>query len=794
MTKPSLGSGLGRLVSMDRRELIDRLRQYLTARADLLRYGGHHDFAAGLRAGPTPVEGRFFFEAAEVQGLCSALKQVFPREADDIVCRAEKSCRHHFELLGYENLDYGAVIDWHLDVVHGRRGPRKAWFKIKYLDFEEVGDAKITWELSRHQHFVTLAKAYSLTGDEKFAGEVLAQWKHWHRENPYPIGMHWASSLEVAFRSLSWIWTYFLLRDSSLFTPDLRTEWHSALNLSGRHIETYLSTYFSPNTHLLGEALALFFLGTLFPTMRSASRWQRRGWEILENEAVRQVRKDGFYFEQSTYYHVYALDIFLHARILAALNGVQISPGFDEILQRMLDALLLLGRAGIPPTIGDDDGGRLFDPRRNRAEHMLDPLATGAVLYRRGDLKAGAGTPREETLWLFGSQGLAAFAALAATPPSVSSTVLRDSGLYLMEDEAADQQLLIEAGPLGSGNGGHAHAAALSVALVRKGRSLLGDSGTFEYVGDSGERARLRGTSAHNTMQIDGRDQADGTGPFAWKNPPRVKVEQWITGRCFDFFQGSHNGYSRSPSPVIHRRWVFHVKRSFWLVHDLAEGRGLHQLDIAWHIGSTLSPDASEHIFTDELGGVAVFAAEAHSWSESLRRESWSPVYGLREQAFVVHFQALAELPAAFATLVIAGENTELLGRFETIEGSSAAAVYGYRYSSVRQKSDFFFADDSAPWKLSAWASDADFLCWSFDREREQYMLILCNGSYVDAGGRRILNCDGRVSYAEVLSSSMKADVFSSDPERVVLPQPLDQVWTDGELIAPSSDPKGMGV
>ena len=162
------------------------------------------------------------------------------------------------------------------------------------------------------------------------------------------------------------------------------------LNLNGRHIETYLSTYFSPNTHLLGEALALFFLGTLFPVCRRASAGGDVGWEILQREAAKQVRKDGFYFEQSTYYHVYALDMFLHARILAANNGIAISRRSIAILQRMLDALLMLCRAGLPPMFGDDDGGRLFDPRL-RAEHMLDPLATGAVLYGRGDFKSLAG-------------------------------------------------------------------------------------------------------------------------------------------------------------------------------------------------------------------------------------------------------------------------------------------------------------------------------------------------------------------------------------------------------------------
>jgi hypothetical protein len=795
MTNVSIGDRFGRLTSMDRHELIDRLRQSLTGRADVLRYRGGTALENSQTAQPA-AGGHFFFAPAEVPSVCALVRHVFPAQADNVVLQAEKICRHRFDLLGYENLDYGAEIDWHLDPVHGKRGPRKPWFKIKYLDFEAVGDSKITWELNRHQHFVTLAKAYWLTGDDKFAREIFAQWSHWHEQNRYPIGMNWASSLEVAFRSLSWIWTFFLLQECPLFTADLHRQWQAALNLSGRHIETYLSTYFSPNTHLLGEALALFFLGTLFPSLRSAARWQRRGWEILEREAAKQVRRDGFYFEQSTYYHVYAVDMFLHARILAGLNGIPISPQFDQMVQRMLNALLLLGRAGRTPKIGDDDGGRLLDASRNRTEHMLDPLATGAVLYRRGDFKFAAGGAREEILWLLGAPGLAEFDSLPSLQPSAASTALPDSGIYLMADEKTGQQLLIDAGPLGSGSGGHAHAGVLSICLIRNGQDLLLDPGTFEYVGDSGERARLRGTGAHNTMQVDGRDQADATGPFAWKNPPRVQVEQWIAGHEFDLFQGSHEGYSRLPSPVVHRRWVFHRKEKFWLVRDLAAGAGSHQLDIAWHIGPTMSPASSkEFLFTGEVGSLALLAAEGHGWSQSVRRDSWSPAYGRAERASVVSFGVHSELPADFATLLLAGEGVPSdLGRLVRVNSFARGAVSGYRYSNSRQEHAFFYAPQPGPWTLGTWASDADFLYSSFDPEREEYTLILCNGSYADAGGRRVLTCGKRVSYAEVLSVAMKVEMFSSDPEQIELQQPLDRMWAERDLIVPGNDPKGMGV
>ncbi len=793
----NLSRRVGRLAAMDRREVFDRVRQYLTARADVLRFRNGRALEETTEE-PESRLGRFFFAPSDLPSLFATLKKDFPAQAEEIVQGAERICQHRFDVLGYEHLDYGTPIDWHLDAVHGKRAAKKPWFKIKYLDFEQVGDSKITWELNRHQHFVTLAKAYGLTGDERFAHEIFAQWAHWHQENPYPIGMNWSSSLEVAFRSLSWIWTFFFLQPSPLFTNALRKQWQSALSLNGRHIEAYLSTYFSPNTHLLGEALALFFIGTLFPGLESAARWRQRGWNILEREAAKQVREDGFYFEQSTYYHVYALDMFLHGRILADLNEVEISPRFDQILQRMLNALVSLGCAGVPPSLGDDDGGRLFDARRNRAEHMLDPLATGAAFYRRGDFKFLARTLREETLWLLGEKGLTDFASLSASRPQADSTALIDSGFFLMSDENSNQQLLIDAGLLGSGSGGHGHADALSVCLVGNGENVLIDPGTFEYVGPSGERSRLRGTAAHNTMLVDGHDQAEQASPFSWKRFPNVTVEKWINGKCFDLFQGSHDGYARLASPVIHSRSVFHKKGEFWLVRDLAEGRGMHELDIAWHLAPAMVRDASGRLrFNSTPVNFALLTVEDGRWSSRIREDYYSPAYGHKERMKAVSLHAKVELPADFATLLIAGENLPTdVDRLERLEGSIPGRICGYRYSNSRQEHFFFFAS-SPLWSVAGWVSDAEFLCFSFNREEEEFSLILCNGTYADAGGLRVITSRQRVRYAEISSRAGVVEILSSHPDEVELNRPLDRLWAEKRPVTQGQDlrdSKGTGA
>ncbi len=750
---------------MDRDELITRSQQALGKRIDGALSQVGWEFSTRLTRQTPTAPRQFFFKQEEVPAVLSLLRERLPAECEQIVRRAERICRHRFDLLGYEDLDYGPDTYWNLDRVHGKRAPTKLFYKLHYLDFSECGDVKVTWELNRHQHFVTLAKAYQITKEERFASEIFDQWDDWHRKNPYPIGINWASSLELAFRSLSWCWAFFLLGTTAEQRPAFRQQFLRAQALHGRYIERYLSTYFAPNTHLLGEAVALFFLGTLIPELHAAKRWQRLGWETVLQEAQRQVRPDGLHFEQSVYYHVYALDFFLHARILASKNGIQIPQEFDETLQKMLTALCHLARGGSPPRLGDDDGGRLFDGNRNRPEHVLDPLATGAVLYRRGDFKFVAGGLREETLWLLGGVGAAAFDQLSAELPAQGSVALTASGLYLMVDTGSGRQIGIDAGPLGSGSCGHGHADALSICVSDAAGPVLIDCGTLEYVGGGTERHRYRGTSAHNTLVVDGADQATPKGPFGWADYPDTRAEVWVTGQNFDLFMGSHNGYQRLDGNVIHRRWVFSLKSRFWLVRDVVQGKGKHQLSIFWHLAPEFSPCANRDGFVHSTGKSLDVVVPA-GWSRTLEPGAWSPVYGRADVAPLLRFGTVAELPCEFVTLFRDGMEGTESGELQMDRQDAAS---GYCYRTPDERHAIIFANSEAPWTLGSWTSDAGFLYWGSDRRRERGSLIFCNGTYVNFSGQPIVSSSQRIRRCEIMEGNGAREVFVSDSDAVVV-------------------------
>ena len=756
-----------RLARMNRHELLDRSRQEVSKRADIVLSRLGFDFLQSMVRTTNVRSHQFFFTAASVEAVLNLLRQRAPQQAEQIVRQANKICRHQFDLLGYEDLDYGDPIHWHLDRVHGKQAPKSAFYKIGYLDFDEVGDSKVTWELNRHQHLVTLAKAYRLTNDRHYTDEIFEQWRQWHAENPYAIGINWASSLEVAFRSLSWIWMYQLLAGTPALPPDFRNQWLRAQALNGRYIERYLSTYFSPNTHLLGEAVALLFLGTMCPEIFRAELWKSRGWEIVLQEARRQVRADGFHFEQSSYYHVYAIDFFLHAVVLARLNELTVPVEFEKTLENMLEALLLLGRAGAPARFGDDDGGRLVDPRRNRSEHLLDPLATGAVLFRRGDFKSVAGELPEETIWLLGEDGVAEWDRLQTQPPRMDSAGLASAGLYVLATAMPPSQLVIDAGAQGGQGAGHGHADALSICLQSQGHSMLIDPGTLQYVGDGQERDLFRTTAMHNTLSVDGVSQSEPAGPFAWKQLTNTKAEQWIAGKSFDLFVGSHDGYCRLASPVRHRRWIFSLKSGLYLVRDLAQGQGKHRLDIAWHLGPEMQFQA-EHLFEvkGSSRGLAVLCAEGHGWSDEVRQGLWSPVYGIKEPITVMKFGTVTELPAEFVTLLIPLEEARgIPGKLMVMSEKTATRVKAYLYSTPLEEFSFFFAERGQGWNHGRVASDAEFVCWQKRRDGEDQLLIFCNGSYVEIDGQRVLGFKQTISDCEMRSRSGGNEVRSSESD-----------------------------
>ncbi len=704
---------------------------------------------AHFRTRTTP---RFCAAFAEPAATRVALRQRFaPRNETILLARARKIVSGQFDLLGLTDLSFGSPINWQLEPVTGKRAPLVHWSRIDYLDPAAAGDKKVTWELSRQQYFQTLGRAYWYTGDEAFAATFVAHACAWMEGNPPKLGINWASSLEVSFRLMSWLWALYFFRASAQLTPPFFARLLKFIYLHARHLETYLSTYFSPNTHLTGEALGLVYAGTLFPEFRAAQRWRATGERIMRAQLERQIRPDGVYFEQSTYYQRYTADFYLHLAVLAEVNDAPPNPQLRGKLNALLDFLMHATRPdGTTPFFGDDDGGRLALLDDSAANDFRSTLATGAALSGRGDYKFVAGAATEETLWLTGPAGLRRFDELAAKIPAQDSRAFTDGGYYVMRDGWARDAnyMLLDCGPHGD-LGAHAHADVLSFDMAARGRTLLVDPGTYTYTGARELRDHFRTTAAHNTLTIDGQSSSVPAGPFSWQQTARATAHKWESYPRYDFFAGAHDGYARLASPATHARDVLFLKGDYWLVHDRVETAGAHAYQLNFHYAPGAEPalevdddGAALRTAPDEQPGCDVFAFGGDgNWNCA---DGWvSSCYAARTPARVCTYSVTGAGQQEFVTLLIPRAVAAVKTRARMIAATGGRAfeldVAGWRdYAAIKDSSVVAFARFTTD---CAWAW-VRFACADAAAPVE---LILLDGSFFQMDGREVVRASARV-------------------------------------------------
>ncbi len=607
----------------DRRELLARLARMptldlaRTALRDRRWQDAHRALSTHFATRPT----RFVIDPALRPTVRHRVCSEFPDSARDAAARGDRVLDGDYDLLAYRGLRFDSdqiertqtscpswwpaagaeTIDWHLDPVHARRAPRLFGADVPYLD-PACGDHKIIWELNRHQHWLALGRAFWLTGDARYRDRCLSELAGWMDANPPLIGVNWASMLELALRSFSWIWALHFFAEgpaqAGLVGAALRVgpvtggaaPWTVDLLLGLdrqlTHVEHNLSHYFSPNTHLLGEALALYVAGRVLPELARSPRREAIGRQVLIAESERQIAADGGHCERSTHYHRYALDFYLLALAIARITEDRVEPLFQRAAGKLAAAARLLadddGRA---PHIGDDDGGVLMPIAGRAADDWRDSLASAAALLGQPDLRVGP-TP-EEPFWLLAHPALAHALDTSRHAPVadiVASAALPDTG-YFVSRSAAGDHLVVDGGPHGYRNGGHAHADALSLAFTVRGLPLLIDSGTGCYTIDTDLRDRLRSTALHNTLVLDDRNQSVPRGPFHWATTANGTVRRWRVNGGFDYFDGAHDGYR----PLQHRRHVLVLHGDLLIVADLVSDldlRGVepHVAAVHWHI------------------------------------------------------------------------------------------------------------------------------------------------------------------------------------------------------------------
>ncbi len=577
------------------------------------------------------VVGEHLPEAGELPPLAEAAGW-----RDWLIEEAEGLCEHRVTLFDLEQHPLGAPIRWNHEYKADRPTPMLLAPKIDYRDYAVTGDCKFAWEPSRHQHWVVLGRAYRLTGQERYAAEILDQLGSWMDQCPFGYGMQWRSPLELGIRLINWVWALELIRPSGLVTPEVIDRVHG---FAWRHlweVSRKYARYSSANNHLVGEAAGVFVGSSYFAGLRHAARWREESRRILLEEIFRQTSEDGGTREQATGYHCFSLEFFLIAGLAARRIGLDFPAEYWRRLEAMFSYLAVLTEGGSLPMFGDADDGYVLD-LGGRQERVESLLAIGAVLFERPDWKAQAGQATQPLYWLLGNPGCEALAAMPepAEPMRLESKALAGSGYYLLQSgqRGADDavSVVMDCGELGMGAiAAHGHADALSFVLRAAGWDILVDPGTYDYFTYPAWRDYFRSTRAHNTIMVDGRDQSEPLGRFLWGRRARSRLLAWEPGPQGGLIRGEHDGYRRLRRGVVHRRTLeLDAVRGELTITDELEGKGNHSCELHLHAGEGCEVEwVGEGRFAISSGRASFEVQLDACWESCLVKGHENPIAG----------------------------------------------------------------------------------------------------------------------------------------------------------------------
>jgi uncharacterized heparinase superfamily protein len=284
--------------------------------------------------------------------------------------------------------------------------------------------------------------------------------------------------------------------------------------------------------HLIKNIKALIW-GSAFFEGAEAREWRTTGLKLLNQEYRVQVLDDGMHFERSPSYHCQILADFLEIR--HALGEDPFAGDFDSMLKRMAQAAADMTHPDGAVALFNDAGQSMA----YRARACLDVLT-----------RVTGGRVEAQTRF-----------------------ALRQAGYYGHRDSGS--LVVVDCGRIApDALPAHGHGDVLSFEWSVQGQHVIVDQGVFEYV-DGKKRRLCRSAAQHNTLCLEGADQADFFGAFRCGRRPNVQVREYRETNDGFVLVGSHDGFAHLPGRPVHER-RFEVGYDVIDIRDEIEGATDH--------------------------------------------------------------------------------------------------------------------------------------------------------------------------------------------------------------------------
>lgn len=414
----------------------------------------------------------------------------------------------------------------------------------------EAEDIKNIWEPARFNWAVTLAKAYYLSGEARFAAAFWQHFEKFTQANPVNRGPNWISAQEVSLRMQALIISAHMLMEAKESTDQRIQALCGAIADHARRIPPTISyAKAQNNNHLLSEAVGLYAASLFLPNHPDALEWREKGLHWFNQGILAQVDPDGTYAQHSSNYHRLMLVLALWMQLFLEKGNKVLD---DAVLTRLAAATSWLALrldpiSGRVPNLGHNDGSNIL-PLSGADFDDYRPVAQAASRAFRACPALPPGPWDDLCLWLdipFQNSN---------NPPASGGSPLDQLILGDRRDWAALRAVQFHSRP--------AHADQLHVDIWHQGINLALDAGTFRYNTPPPWENGLAGTPVHNTLTVNGCDQMTRASKFLWLDWAQAQVDSCSPQEI----SAHHNGYRHLG--VLHHRSLRHGDSGGWVIAD----------------------------------------------------------------------------------------------------------------------------------------------------------------------------------------------------------------------------------
>src|ERR1700682_731239 len=316
------------------------------------------DLLSTRRQGGRP----FFFSGS--RSLAVELKKVLGSHGEEsVVAEANRILEGNLPFFGRLSFACGFPPRWFQNPATGQRvSPDRPWTQMRFAS-DDYGDLKFILEPSRFLFVYPLARAYAISGDERFPEAFWRAIENWAANSPPMSGPLWICGQESSLRILAWTFALFAFLHSLATTPARVSLLFSMIAAHAwRTMQTVGYARSQRSNHLFSEAVGLWTAGTLYPELRDAAAWQKQGAQLLREAVLDQITPEGAYLQDSFNYQRMVLQQLLWTLRLSEVCKIQLDP---EIRTRTIAAFELIhqfvdSESGHAPNHGSNDGSYIL--------------------------------------------------------------------------------------------------------------------------------------------------------------------------------------------------------------------------------------------------------------------------------------------------------------------------------------------------------------------------------------------------------------------------------------------------